>query len=83
MDHGITDIANLIGTKVSHGSLSSSTPELIAQITFLKDQVVEIEFESGCFTRMKAVTFRDLMRYGEISYKDLLHVGLSVITMPA
>ena len=83
MDHDVKNIASLIGTKATHGSPGHPMAEIISSITFLKDHVVEVEFESGFFTQMNAEEFRDLMRYNEVEYNELTHGGMSMMTLPA
>ena len=71
-------ITDIIGTKIMHGSPGYMVEETISKVVFLKDRV-EIEFESQAFTQMEPEEFEYMLRYEELSYKELTHGGMSDI----
>lgn len=71
-------ITNIIGTKIMHGSPGYMNEEVISKVTILKN-LVEIEFESQCFTQMTHEEYEYLLRYEELSYNEATHNGMSTI----
>ena len=66
-----TDVAMkyklLIGAKVRHGSPGYENEEIISRI-ITKYDYAEIEFESGCFTKMKYKDIDFFVEYGSKDY---------------
>ena len=74
------NISNIIGSKVTHGSPGYPVGEVISDVILLKDEV-EIEFESGCFTRMTHEEFDRFLAEEELHYKEKTHGGLSTMVL--
>jgi hypothetical protein len=70
----------LINRAVLDGSPCYQTEEVIAEINHL-GHLVEIVFESGCFTRLLPDEVHDLIDDGEVHFNDANHGGMRVITL--
>ena len=70
----------LINRAVLDGSPGYQTQEVIAEVNHL-GHLIEIVFESGCFTRLLPDEVYDLIDDGEVHFTDANHGGSRVITL--
>jgi len=74
-------VKDLIGKKVRHGSPGYELPEVISGIVMHTGDMITLEFESGCFTRMTLGQLRTFCTWGSIEYvraqSDLLECIIS------
>lgn len=61
-------VKDLIGKKVRHGSPGYELPEVISGIVMHTGDMITLEFESGCFTRMTLGQLRTFCTWGSIEY---------------
>lgn len=61
-------VKDLIGKKVRHGSPGYELPEVISGIVMHTGDMITLEFESGCFTRMTLEQLRTLCVFRSLDY---------------
>jgi len=74
--------SDIIGSKVTHGSPGYPVKEVILDVLLLNLKgEVEIQFQSGCFTRLTKEEFDTFLAKGELTYKEKTHGGFSTLVL--